>query len=72
MRNVEELLKGWREDLNRADEVLGTDNETLNVEQFEILNELVLELSNAIQRDKNIIAGKWEVIGEPTPHNLKF
>ena len=72
MKNVKELLKSWKHDLAHADGLMGTDYETLNEEQYETLSDLVEELEDAIQKDKNIIAGKWEVIGEPTPHNYKF
>ena len=72
MKNVQELLKSWKHDLAHADGLMGTDYETLNEGQYAQLWDLVVELETAIQKDKNIIGGKWEVIGEPTPHNLKF
>jgi len=72
MKNVKELLKSWKHDLAHADGLMGTDYETLNEEQFETLSELVEELEQAITKDGNTIAGKWEVVGEQTKHNLKF
>ena len=51
MKNVKELLKSWKHDLAHADEVMGTDYETLNEEQYETLSELVEELEQAIMAE---------------------
>ena len=72
MKNVKELLKSWKHDLAHADEVMGTDYETLNEEQYQQLWDLVVELENAIEKDNNTIAGKWMVVRKQTKHNIKF
>ena len=51
LKNVKELLKSWKHDLAHADEVMGTDYETLNEEQYETLSELVEELEQAIMAE---------------------
>jgi hypothetical protein len=53
MNNVKELLKSWKHDLAHADEVMGTDYETLNEEEYETLADMVEELENAIEKDLN-------------------
>ena len=51
LKNVKELLKSWKHDLAHADEVMGTDYETLNEEEYETLAELVEELEQAIMAE---------------------
>ena len=52
MKNVKELLKSWKHDLAHADEVMGTDYETLNEEEYEALADMVEELEQAIMADQ--------------------
>lgn len=52
MTNVEKLLQSWKHDLAHADGLLGTDGETLNEQEFEILADQIQELERAIRMDK--------------------
>ena len=51
LKNVKELLKSWKHDLAHADEVMGTDYETLNEEEYEALADMVEELEQAIMAE---------------------
>jgi len=68
MKNVKELLKRWKYEL-AEEEMSSTTHWT--EEQFEDFGTMIEELEEAIKKDSNTI-GKWEVVGEPTKHNLKF
>ena len=68
MKNVKELLKRWKYEL--AEEQMSYTTEWTE-EQFEDFGTMIEELEEAITKDGNTI-GKWEVVGEPTKHNLKF
>jgi hypothetical protein len=68
MKNVKELLKRWKYELAEEEMSCTTD---WTEEQFEDFGTMIEELEEAITKDGNTI-GKWEVVGEPTKHNLKF
>ena len=71
MKNVKELLKSWKYAYEAGKKLVGTHYEVLNEVQLKELGEAIQSLELAIIKDSNTI-GKWEVVGEPTKHNLKF
>jgi len=54
MDNVKRLLQSWKHDLAHADDLLGTDYETLNEQQFESLAFQIEELEKAIIQDERM------------------
>ncbi|MDC0008781.1 hypothetical protein OAE73_00270 [bacterium] len=52
MQNVKRLLQQWKHERANADGLLGTDCETMNVQEFNILGEQIQELEDAIKNDE--------------------
>ena len=52
MQNVKRLLQQWKHEHANADGLLGTDYETMNVQEFNILGEQIQELEDAIKNDE--------------------
>jgi len=53
MQNVKRLLQQWKHEHANADGLLGTDYETMSVQEFNILGEQIQELEDAIKNDEN-------------------
>lgn len=58
MQNVKRLLQQWKHEHANADGLLGTDYETMDVQEFNILGEQIQELENAIKNDE-IQSRRW-------------
>ncbi len=52
MQHVKRLLQQWKHEHANADGLLGTDYETMNVQEFNILGEQIQELEDAIKNDE--------------------
>lgn len=52
MVNVKALLANWKNQLEAAYKVLGTDKETMSIQEFKILEEQIAALEKAIRIDQ--------------------
>lgn len=52
MQNVKRLLQQWKHEHANADGLLGTDYETMDVQEFNILGEQIEALEEAIKNDE--------------------